>query len=101
MEKCNTIACLKKEKAKLLRLAKKQAEIRGKERRAREERIALEKQIANLRKATQEKLIKRDSKINRLIAKARSPETKAKLAKAKSKGKSAFAAFQRFANKYG
>ena len=62
MTNCNTIECLRKEKAKLLSLAKKQSEARGKERRAREERVSLEKQVANLRKATTMKIKNRNTK---------------------------------------
>jgi len=96
-----TIASLQQEKAKLLKLARKQTEARGKERKAREERMLLEKQVANLKKATKKKLIKRDTKINKLLTKARSPETKAKLQKSKKSAKSGWDKFQRFANKYG
>ena len=101
MTKCKTTACLEAEKKRLLTLIKKQSIEKGKIRRAKEREMKLKRDVARLKAIASKNRRNRDTKLSRAIAKARSPETKAKLRRAKSKTKKAWAAFQRFADKYG
>lgn len=95
--KCTTLACLKKQKVKLLKLKA----MRDKEKQLRDERLKLEKEVKQLKKDTKQKLIKEDGKLGRLIKTAKSDEAKKQLRRARKHAKLGWNAFQRFARKYG
>jgi len=89
------------EKRKLLNLIKKKSVEQGNIRRAREKENKLKRDIERLTAIAKGKKQGSERRLNRLITKARSPETRARIIRAKSKVKKGWAAFQRFADKYG
>ena len=96
-----SLVSLRVEKRRLLRLVKKQAIVRGKIRRAREEEEKLRAEVKQLERIAAKKFQKKRGILSKMVAKTRSPETKERLQKAKGKLRRGWAAFQKFADKYG
>jgi len=79
-----TISQLKREKQKLLALAKKQAIARRRARMQSEKEAKLKMQIANLKRATRKKY---NTRSQRILKRLKSPEARAKRKRAIQKGK--------------
>lgn len=101
MGKKISLAGLRAEKKRLLTLIKKQSIARRKIRVAQEEEEKLKSEVRKLQRIAARKVSTKSVKLSRIIERVRSPETKEKLKKIKSRLQKGFKAFQKFANKHG
>ena len=92
---------LERRKAQLLKAIREKAISDSKINQEKRKRENLLKEINRLERINLQQKSKVRSNFARLYKNAKSPETKAKIAKAKKKASSLFKGFQKFANRYG